>query len=226
MPHKLILLITLIALAVSFAPVISHAESYIGVQLGLSKPMDFGDFRPGGSISATSPSDVDMASGLVYGIKAGHYFDPMPWLGFELDAMNANPHLGPTLMHLTPSGTTTSITQRVPGASLRVFTLTPLIMVRCPNMTTLQPYMGIGPTFAFAKINSGNISDSDNGAVGFMAKMGLLYHVTSSIALFGEWKYTSVDLDLRHPAITGMTMNDANYTNNAIVAGISYHFGK
>ena len=141
-----ILVISLVSTLAVFFPSgpLAQAETYLAGQFGVSFPQDLSDVQISSvGFTSISLSDIALDESFIYGLKVGHYFRSLTWLGVEADALVTHPNI--KQQNLTFTGPGGSITlPDVAGFHLRVVTLTPInILFRYPGKR-LQPYAGIG----------------------------------------------------------------------------------
>ncbi len=211
----------------------AYGESYIGGQFGLTLPSigkGFTDTDLTGSfVSGSTLSDQALKTSMLYGVKAGHYFKRLPWLGIEAEIYNTTPHIKQqSLTFSGPSGPVGSL--NFPGLNLRVLTLAPLNVTFRYHKTRLQPYVAVGPGIFFARIKDPSIS-SDNSQsstkLGINAQAGLRYYITRRVTVFGEAKYNHVRFNFPETP-PGPNFNlfgfESTYNMVHVSFGMNYHF--
>ena len=228
---------------VLFAYSSAVAETYVGGGLGVAFSADISEVRASTAIITDLESDDVFA----YGLKVGHYFNSMPWLGVEVNAGSSTPDIDN--QSATVSGTAAGIAgatvARVEAEVEHFTTIGFLIMLRPTKEQTkelynslelsflplIEPYLGIG----FAR-NSINLSEaaSYTGAgalagksnlgsgteVGILLSLGLNHKINDRVKFFGEYKYTESSYD--------MTTETVNYEFDvedfSLMFGASYSF--
>jgi len=158
----------------------SFAESFLDVYAGPSFTDDAAVTIK--SRVAANSKNVTFEKDLSYGVRGGHWFTRVPWLGVagDLSAMHAK------------------------GASARFdfMPFTPMALFRLPLLTDeetpqgwLQPYIGIGPSVAlytYASADNGPPTGSiSNWGIngGFQVPAGVAVQLSKHFALFGEYRY-------------------------------------
>ena len=197
------------------------AESYVAGQVGLTLPNDLSNIEvtdtrlpPGSKLS-----DAELKNALLYGVKAGHYWNRLRWFGVEMEAFTANPHIKQQNVTVTQPGLPT-LTVVPDGASLQVTTVALNLVARVPGKY-LQPYAAVGPAAFIARVSSGDVERS-SVVPGLNTQLGIRYLLTKHWAMFGEWKYNYARFDFEEaPLRVGL---NATYTAHSLVVGFGYHF--
>jgi len=210
------------------------AEWYVGGQFGGVFPQSVGraDVQSATLPAGTSFSDVDLENSIMYGAKAGYYFQQrgLEWLGLETEVYNANPdiaaqsirtNLPPGFVFTAPASCVglTSCTVPSGGADLRVLTWAPVIVKARYQSGPWQPYAGVGLGLFFAKTNVLGPSSSTTEP-GLVTQLGLEYKLNDQIGLFGEWKYNYANLSFS----SGSTQLSADYNAHVLAFGLNWHF--
>jgi opacity protein-like surface antigen len=217
----------------------AYAESYIGLGLGVSMPQDVtnikGTTAAGVAGTATDLSPDDAFS---YGIKAGHYFNSVPWFGVEMNIFQSDNDVDQQTATATgTAGILDSDTGQVKVDVNSVTTIGFLAMVRATeeqskNLLNLQPYFGLGfgvniidlgdaSTFttAGAAFSSTNLESDTN--VGILVSAGLNYKISDNINAYGEYKYTDGSFESKGS-------DDVTYKYDAggsnLTFGVAYDF--
>lgn len=207
----------------------SHAEMYVGGELGLSLPNSFSNVSGLGTDSGLKGSDLDLATSPLYGAKVGYFFPGLNWLGIEGEFFYTNPHMKQqqttsTGTFTTPIGPVTgTATQEVPGAHVRMMTAAANVIVRYPGKR-FQPYVGVGFTMNWARFSSpaprfGQAQTASDTSPGFNVLAGSRFFLTKHVALFGEYKYTKSSFDFGNNVLF-----QADYSAHNLIAGVSLHF--
>ena len=213
MHGKLSALLVFLLTAGSALPSLAATDAYVGGYVGWNSPHDFQNIDP----SFIRGNNLRLESGPVYGVRLGAYHSTLRWIGAELDISNTHLQLGQQRHALTTGGTVAT-----QGASLRVTSVAPLLMVRCLSLDKWMPYAGIGPAFFFANLSNAQGHSSDNAAIGFRAKGGVEYHLTPVVGLFTEYQFAWTRLDLQLPTNSQAMRGD--YQGHQAVLGVAYHF--
>ena len=217
----------------------AYGEAYIGGQFGVALPsiggglkkveIDSPLFLPG-----TTHSDLALSTSFLWGLKGGYYFRSARWFGLETEFFSTSPNIKEqvhTFSNPSVPGSVSSASA-LQGAHFTVHTFVPVnLMFRYPR-TRLQPYVGIGPGIFFARIKGEGLapdapaSTSDNGRLGFNAKVGLEYFMTRHVTAFAEWKYNYARFHFKEnndlfPFPYGF---NATYSMHLVSFGLAYHF--
>jgi len=217
----------------------AYAESYIGLGLGVSLPQDVTNIKgttPAG-VSVTG-TDVNPNDAFAYGIKAGHFFNSIPWFGVEMNVYQRDADVD--AQAATCSGAAGICTNNTGQLKVDVNSSTTigfLAMVRATeeqskNLLNLQPYFGLGfgvniidlgeaSTFttAGAAVGSTNLESDTN--VGILVSAGLNYKICDNLKAYGEYKYTDGNFEAQ-----GSDGNTYNYDvgDSNLMFGVAYNF--
>jgi opacity protein-like surface antigen len=198
-------------------------ETYVKVFGGVTFAGRFRNLEATGGATHLSEDSLALTSSFLYGMKLGVF--PWRWVGLEVEAFNTSTHTKQQAETFTlPANTTTSRT--LPGIDQRVTVLAFNTIVRYPGKQ-YQPYIGIGPGLFFMQSDLGAASVS-NTTLGLNAMAGLNVRVNEHLGLFAEYKYDWAEphfdnlYDLGRP--NGHVGFKGVYSNNAIVAGVGWHF--
>lgn len=201
-------------------PALASAEVYLGGQVGGVFPSSISsaDISGAGIPGGSRFTNVDLNNSLMYGAKAGYYFERrgLEWLGLETEAYNATPHIPQQQVGLTVPPV--SVNGVLTGAHLRVLTWAPVIVKARYQAGNWQPYAGLGLGLFFAKTNALGTSASDT-APGLVTQLGLEYKLTDRVGLFGEWKYNHASFSFTE---SGATV-DATYSAHVLAFGLNFH---
>ncbi len=213
----------------AFIPTFAWAEWFLDVYGGESKTQDArvtAEITSYGILMATiteSRSEkVDFDASFTMGGRLGYWFEKLPWLGVSLD-----------LSYFKAEGE---------KAEFDVVPLSLLLMLRCPLFKNenfpkgkLQPYAGVGPGYFFthSRVNfhpalQDSVSGS-SGEIGFDLRAGLAWQFHKHWAIFGEYRYTDVKINVTQedflPLFSGTDESMKTHLNtNHFFAGISYRF--
>ena len=198
-----------------------QAEMYVAGQMGVNMPRDLSNVELSGFGTTLGLSDLSLQNSLMYGAKAGYYFDSLKLLNFNLgvetEVFNSTPHI--KQQEVTVGG----ISGTVQGLTNRVLTWAPVVVLVRYQAGAFEPYAGVGLGVFFSRISDGTDSSSSTD-VGLNTQLGLRYRVNQNLSLFGEWKYNYANID--HSNFVGTSGLDvsANYSANIFAGGIGYHF--
>ena len=195
---------------VLFAYSSAVAETYVGGGLGVAFSSDVSEIRAG----TAAITDLESDDSFAYGLKVGHYFNSMPWLGVEVSAGSSAADIDN--QSATVSGTAAGIAlatvARVEAEVEHFTTIGFLIMLRPTKEQTkelynIDPYLGIG--FASNSINLsegagydgagtlvGKTNLGSDSQVGFFLSAGLNYKINDRMKFFGEYNYTEASYDM------------------------------
>lgn len=129
------------------------------------------------------------------------------------------------------------------GVDFTAYTTTPMLMLRLPILKTeiyptgmINPYAGIGPSFAFIKGTidyrpqlARKISHSTL-TTGYQALAGVLVHLDPKIAIFAEYKFTRFTPELEDDKCTGFgscvttERVKATLETNHYLVGVAFKF--
>jgi len=211
----------------------AQAETYLAGQAGLTLATDTARGRAvdptyAGLPAGTSISSVKLDDSVMYGVKLGHYFDSLSWLGVELEAFMTTPHRPQQRLTLGIPGAG-AVTYEEAGATNRLVVVSPNLVVRY-QAGALEPYLGIGPGVFFLHqhqeplMPGGKPYSQSYTGVGLNAQAGLRCHVTAHVSLFGEWKYNYARINLPGQADAAHFGINAVVSLHHVVFGVGYHF--
>lgn len=211
----------------------AYAETYLAGQVGYTVALDMTQgslINPelAGLPAGTSVSNMNLDNSVMYGVKLGHYFDSIPWLGVELESFVTNPHMSQQRPRLDMPGTGSVIVQET-GATNRLVVLAPNLVARY-QAGSFEPYIAVGPGIFFlhqrqATLTPGTADYSQSSTrVGLNTQVGLRYRMTDHVSLFGEWKYNYVQFNLSGQADGAYAGTKAIASLHHFVFGIGYHF--
>jgi opacity protein-like surface antigen len=221
----------LFLLAVCFLlilPTLARAEWFLDVYGGKSSTRDANvnaevtHYSIFGSSSQSHTEKADLDSSFTMGGRLGYWSEKLPWLGVSLD-----------LSYFKAEGE---------KAEFDVVPLSLLLMLRWPLFKSenfpkgkLQPYAGVGPGFCFtdSRVNfRPTLQDrvsGPSGEIGFDVRAGLAWQFHKHWAIFGEYRYTDVKIDLKQEdyfaIISGSEESiKTDLKTNHYLMGISYRF--
>lgn len=221
-----LVMFALLSLALYNTP--AQAEMYVAGQVGATIPNDISDVKGVGPTNGIKFTDFSLHNSVMYGAKAGYYFDSLKWSGFNLgvetEVFNTNPNIKQQTVTASVPGL--SATGTVSGQDLRVLNWSPFnVMVRY-QAGQFQPYAGVGMGVFFARVHDGQSGESSSDtSVGLNTQLGLRYLVTNNIAVFGEWKYNRAHFNFDPSSPTQATgAFKGDYSANILAFGVGYHF--
>ena len=96
-----------------------------------------------------------------------------------------------------------------------------------PSDGDWHPYVGIGMGYAEVhakdhKSAATTLLDDGNGAFAYQGMVGILYDMTDSLSLFGEYKYFAT-MGVPITTVTNTT-HELDYENHGATVGLKYHF--
>lgn len=210
----------LIGLSVFCLTLPVQAEMYVAGQVGANIPRDLSNVEWSAGGVTVGGNDLSLQNSLMYGAKAGYYFDSLKFqnvnLGLETEVFNSTPHI--KQQDITIGG----INAGAAGFTNRVLTWAPVIVVVRYQAGAFEPYAGVGLGVFFSRISDGTDSSSTTD-VGLNTQLGLRYRVTNNVSVFGEWKYNYANIEHTNIAGTGLDLS-YNYNANIFAAGLGYHF--
>lgn len=220
----------------------AFAETYIAGTLGIAVPLPASILAdenlnypnpPGpGQLFRGSTTQIGMKESVAYGVKLGHYFSSVPWLGVETDVTTATPHvMAGTISIDTKSSTAGVFREAQSGVHLRFTTWAFSLLARYPGIHW-QPYVGIGPAIYWGHARGTGLScnntcagppvDTNSVTPGWVGQAGLRYVTDASIVLFGEWKYMSTTAQFDQ--VRSFSNIDVHYQAHLFLAGLGYQF--
>jgi len=159
-------------------------------------------------------SDLESEDSFADGLKVGHYFNSMPWLGVEVNASSSDPDMGNQSSTVTGTGggIMTSTVARVEIEVEHFTTIGFLVMLRATEEQTkglynIEPYLGIGFARNFINLSEGasytdagalvGKSNLESGAeVGLLLSAGLNYKINDRTKFYTELHYTESSYDM------------------------------
>ena len=225
----------LVALASAVAPAAAewNIDLYGGAAWVESADLKVTGTGTNGAAANLTIFDLDSNTGFTFGLRTGYWFDSLPFLGLDLDVFymqvpvpaQTTTGTGALTGHILGKPITVGINgvASIPEATLPMFAFAPEISLRWPLMVDasfprgrLQPYVNLGPAFAFSLKND-NIAIQIGGKLGG----GLAFQLTPWLALFSEYRYAF---------FPGFTFTDehlkykANVNTHTVAGGISFRF--
>jgi lipid A oxidase len=210
-----------------------HAETYIAGQFGFTLAQDTARGRANdptyaGLPTGTSVSNVNLNNSAMYGVKVGHYFESVPWMGVELEGFVTSPHRPQQRLTLAVPGSG-NINVEEGGATNRLIIVSPLLLARY-QAGAFEPYVGVGPGLfmlhqqQLTSAAGGTAYSQSYTGIGLNTQVGLRYRLTDLVSMFGEWKFNYARLNLPGQADVGHYGINTVATLHHFVFGIAYHF--
>jgi hypothetical protein len=203
-------------------------DLYVGVIKNNKADVSVSERTSSGTTSAAA--SIDLSSSAEFGIRFGVWHPTYNWIGLGMD-----------LGYMQADG---------PGVDLTAFPMTILLALRAPLFPTperpggrLQPYAMAGVSFYITDISvqldgmggsSYQLSwpwpnTSVDKVIGPYLAAGLAWQATKSLAIFGEYRYSSFDVDFDttnsfiFPTMNGRV--ETTVKSDRILFGISHRFG-
>lgn len=206
----LILQIAVLAVIVWLCtPIAAQAETYIGGQFGISFPRDVtSENIDNACCPATKGAGLDYKTSAAVGVKIGHYFNNLRFLGVELDYLHTNPHIAQK--------------GALAGEYFRVDAYTINLLLRYPG-ERFQPYFAIGPSLMYATANDSTFTRESqrDRKIGINAELGTRYLLRKNVALFGELRLQHARF--HYPETQSFNSYQAAYTVPSLLFGISFN---
>ena len=208
----------MLALVLFSRPV--QAEMYVAGQIGAHMPNDASNVEFSAAGGTVGGSDLALQNSLMYGAKAGYYFDSVKLgnfnLGVETEVFNSTPHVK------QQGWTAGGVTETLPGLTNRVLTWAPVVALVRYQAGAFEPYAGVGLGVFFSRFAFGTNSSSSTD-VGLNTQVGIRYRVNPNLSLFTEWKYNYANIS--HSNFIGIPVDFSyNYNAHIVAGGIGYHF--
>ncbi|HVG01530.1 MAG TPA: hypothetical protein VM842_01515 [Nitrospira sp.] len=220
----------------------ASAETYIAGAIGVTLPLPASvradeninyPNPPGpGQLFPASSSTIGLKESVAYGLKIGHYFSSLRWLGLETDVFNTTPHvMAGTIVIDTKSPTVGTFREAQSGVHLRFTTWAFSLLARYPGLHW-QPYAGIGPAIFWGHASGTGLScnntcpgpsvDTSSVSPGWASQAGLRYVTDASIVWFGEWKYMSTTAHFDR--VRSFSNIEVHYHAHLLLVGVGYQF--
>ena len=195
-------------------PGIGQAEIYFGGMGGYGFPNDLSNRSFSGDLLPLPLMDIGIENSVVGGGRLGFYLDQFSFLGFETEGFFTEPEIENNF-----------------NEKLRIITWAFNVLLRYPGKR-FQPYFGAGLGLFFAEVVTDvpGPSPSDDWVPGLNLLGGIRGFVTDSIALFAEYKFNYVKLNLKTEVFNFQDLSTftfgtkGTYSTNMIVGGLSFHF--
>ena len=178
----------LLAILLALSPVReAGAEWILDVYGGVAMTDD--EAVTGTGSSQTATQNVSFDDGISLGVRGAYWFERLPQLG-----------LGTDLSYFEADGGAADFD--IVGFSFLIMARLPLLRDDRFPKGRFQPYVGFGPglfsIFGHADFRPAvsNEIDTNGSDFGLDARAGLAFHLSPLIALFAEYRYTEIDVDI------------------------------
>jgi opacity protein-like surface antigen len=200
-------------------PTPARAEWFGDLYLGVTSTEDGEITRSTFGTSVTERQDF--GSSFTIGLRVGNWLENIPWLGFAIDYSIFSTIIDHGDVFISP--------------------VSFLAMVRMQWMVStefprgrLHPYFGIGPALFYSQMNSFSpapwgplekVGDPDTSIdLGLDLRVGLAWSITHNLALFGEYRFSTVEPEFEEN-VYGISENmETELTTYHGLAGISFRF--
>lgn len=156
---------------------------------------------------------VEFDRSLAYGGRFGRYFDALPFVGVAVDVFSSSSPIGPqsnAVDGCVPSGGCDSGGHSsLKRIDVESFSISADAMLRLPLLKTkaapygaLQPYIAGGLPLFITTVTPRstaifrNHQDATDVSFGLKAAGGLAFHIAPNLMLFGEYRYTHVQISV------------------------------
>jgi opacity protein-like surface antigen len=155
---------------------------------------------------------VEFDRSLAYGGRFGRYFDALPFFGLAVDVFSSSSPIGAqnrAVDGCVPSGGCDGGRSSLKRIDIDSFSVSADAMLRWPLLKTkaapygaLQPYIAGGLPFFITTVTPRttaifrNHQDDTDYSFGFKAAGGLAFHIAPNLMLFGEYRYTHVQISV------------------------------
>ena len=201
----------------------AKAETYVAGQAGVTIPQSFSSVEYSALGVTLRGNDLSMQNSLMYGAKAGYYFDSLKWqnfnLGVETEVFNTNPNIKE--QNYTIAGVNLGTGA---GVNARILTWAPVNILVRYQAGAFEPYAGVGFGVFFSHFSQAGSGSSTGTDVGLNTQLGLRYRVTNNVSVFGEWKYNHANLSNNNFVGTNGLKVSGDYNANILAFGLGYHF--
>jgi opacity protein-like surface antigen len=189
----------------------ASAEWFADVFVGQTVPVDR-DVTVHGSAGQTVFRDVEFDRSLAYGGRFGRYFDAVPFVGLGVDVFNFSSPISTQTTRVdgcVPNGGCAGgqgNPKRIDidslGISLDVLLRLPLLKTQTAPWGALQPYVAAGAPLFITTVTPRsttlfrNHDDDKDYSFGYKLAGGLAFHVARNLMVFGEYRYTHVEISV------------------------------
>lgn len=224
----------------------SQAETYVGASVGASFGGNLGSTvytgNPPNQGNTLTIPELDLDASTAWGVRIGHYFSFLPWLGVEFQWYRRQPDADNTAVTLTGTLTTPTgpFTFTGPATASAIIdnmdTFGFLFNVRAPqdmvqNWGGIEPYVGVGLAVNSIDVEQFRLTNvagtvatatAEGGDVdaGFLGQLGVNYAINKRLKAFGEYKYTHANFTSAQWDPTGLTETD--FSDHTVVLGIKF----
>jgi opacity protein-like surface antigen len=182
--------------------------------------------------------DIDYDPAAQIGIRGGLWFPDLPWLGVASD-----------LSYLEVDGPASGVAHTVDGVPVRtaenvdidLFPISILLMARTKLLMIpfgprlgLQPYLGVGPGLFVSWIHDDayvigidgeeESIDEVSYEIGLDTRDGIRLHVTPSISLFTEYRFTYYEPEIDGTVLDTTVDVESQLATHGVIAGLGFHF--
>ncbi len=194
--------------------------------------------------SATG-SDISFDSSFMAGFKAGRYVDSWPGFGVEFDGQYGRPNFKRQNVTITLKdfsfGGFSAFTEDQRPATVHMFSGFLNLLYRFPQLSTVRPYIGAGPSFHVLLFrgsgDSGNIIapallatpllagpplDGKATGFGYDIKAGLEIPLNDHVSIDAEYKYNWAHL--YGDRFRSLTSIKADFDLHIVAAGLRWNF--
>ena len=224
----------------------AQAETYVGASVGASFGGSLGNTTYRGNAPFTANTltipELDLDASTAWGVRVGHYFSFLPWLGVEFQWYRRQPDADTSAVTLTgsvPGATGPFNFTGAANASAIVDNMDTfgfLFNIRAPenmvqNWGGIEPYVGVGLAVNSIDIEEFRLSNpagtfttrsASGGDVdaGFLGQVGANYIINKRLRAFGEYKYTHANFTSNQWDPTGVTETD--FEDHTVVFGLKF----
>jgi opacity protein-like surface antigen len=200
----------------------ARAEWYVGGDIGGVFPNSLSNIEGTGTAlglpaAGTRFNDLKTSAGTSIGLKVGHYFPSIPWLGVEGNLQASFFKIKGQVFNGT--GPALIVTSATTEGTARVYAPSLNLMVRYPG-ERFQPYAGVGPALAIIK----TFDDGSTSAnVGLNLMAGMRFFLKHDLSLFTEYQYlrTTFESDQALSSTLGVK---GDYSASHLLVGLAWHF--
>lgn len=232
----------------------TKAESYVGIQAGASFGNKFVNLKGNENVNYPNPpgagelfkntkvDDVNLSESALIGVKAGHYFDAIPFLGVEGEVNYSKPDFEQQVLTLKHPDFG-SFQELQLKADVHNISGAVSIMARYPKFKRVMPYIGVGPTINYLKIkgtgrsgiapgedlNDPNVGvigpriNEDSVRIGVQAKTGVRFALAKHLALDLEYRFNYTPIKVGD--FRSLQDPKADYISHQVVGALVYRFG-
>lgn len=224
-----------------------QAETYFGASVGASFGGGLDDNRatgiPGTPAVSLQMTDLDLDTSTAWGVRVGHYFSFLPWLGVEFQWYRRQPDADTQSVNVTGTlPVATGIFQFTGAGSAHVITDNMdtfgfMFNMRAPEDLVqrmggnIEPYLGVGLavnsidveeirlTNAAGTLSLASAGDTDVDS-SFLGQVGVNYRVTERLRAFVEYKYTGANFTFEQMMPTLAVETD--YSDHTVAVGLKF----